>query len=200
MTKPADVSNKGFSEKDGFAPSPSSTHMKSLKGTQSEKNLLAAFAAESQARNKYTFFAMIAKEQGLPDVEEAFLQTAENEKSHAKLWFRTLGMMKKDTLANLQNALESEHYEWASMYEGFAKQAQAEGFTELAERFQSVAKIEKAHEAKYALLLRRMKTKAAAESAKEAKWECMGCGKIFEGDKPPKKCPLCEDEQVYVKK
>lgn len=165
-------------------------------GTQTEKNLWAAFAGESQARNKYTYFASTAKKQGFEQIAELFLKTADNEKEHAKLWLKELAGI-GDTAENLLAAAEGENYEWTDMYEGFAKTAEEEGFTELAVKFRLVAEIEKKHEERYRALLRNV---IAAEVFKKSDvkiWECRNCGHIVVGIKAPEICPVCAHPQAY---
>lgn len=157
-------------------------------GTQTEKNLLAAFAGESEARNKYTFFASKARKEGYEQIAALFLKTAENEKEHAKLWFKELEGI-GDTAENLQAAAEGENYEWTDMYEDFAKTAEAEGFTELAHRFRLVAAIEKHHEERYRALLRNVETAAVFEKSEVKVWECRNCGHIVVGTKAPRRLP-----------
>ena len=167
-----------------------------LKGTKTEKNLQAAFAGESQARNKYTYFASVAKKEGYEQIAELFLKTAENEKEHAKLWFKELGGL-GDTAANLLSAAEGENYEWTDMYDTFAKEAEEEGFTALAYKFRAVAAIEKAHEERYRALLNNVETKAVFEKSSVTVWECRNCGHIVVGTKAPKVCPVCAHPEAY---
>lgn len=167
-----------------------------LKGTKTEKNLQAAFAGESQARNKYTYFASVAKKEGYEQIAELFLKTAENEKEHAKMWFKELGGL-GDTAANLLAAAEGENYEWTDMYDTFAKEAEEEGFTALAYKFRAVAAIEKAHEERYRALLNNVETKAVFEKSSVAVWECRNCGHIVVGVKAPKVCPVCAHPEAY---
>ncbi|MBE6729867.1 MAG: rubrerythrin family protein [Ruminococcaceae bacterium] len=167
-----------------------------LKGTKTEKNLQAAFAGESQARNKYTYFASVAKKEGYEQIAELFLKTAENEKEHAKLWFKELGGL-GDTAANLLAAAEGENYEWTDMYDTFAKEAEEEGFTALAYKFRAVAAIEKAHEERYRALLNNVETKAVFEKSSVTVWECRNCGHIVVGLKAPKVCPVCAHPESY---
>lgn len=166
------------------------------KGTKTEQNLMAAFAGESQARNKYTYFASVAKKEGYEQISEIFLKTAENEKEHAKLWFKALGEL-GDTAQNLLHAAEGENYEWTDMYEGFAKDAEAEGFTQLAAQFRAVAKVEKAHEDRYRALLNNVEMKAVFEKAEETMWECRNCGHLVMGKQAPQVCPVCAHPQSY---
>jgi len=165
-------------------------------GTQTEKNLEAAFAGESQARNKYTYFASKAKKEGYEQIAALFLETADNEKEHAKLWFKELEGI-GDTSANLAAAAAGENYEWTDMYEGFAKTAEAEGFAELAERFRGVAAIEKRHEERYRALLNNVETAKVFEKSEVKVWECRNCGHIVVGTKAPEKCPVCAHPQAY---
>ena len=165
-------------------------------GTQTEKNLLAAFAGESQARNKYTYFASKAKKEGFEQIAALFLKTADNEKEHAKMWFKELGELGATT-DNLLHAAEGENYEWTDMYEEFAKTAEAEGFTELAEKFRGVAAIEKHHEERYRALLRNVQTSQVFEKSEVKIWECRNCGHIVVGTKAPDVCPVCAHPQSY---
>ncbi|MDO4389099.1 MAG: rubrerythrin family protein [Eubacteriales bacterium] len=165
-------------------------------GTQTEKNLMAAFAGESQARNKYTFFASTAKKQGYEQIAALFLKTAENEKEHAKLWFKELAGI-GDTAENLAAAADGENYEWTDMYEGFAKTAEEEGFPELAHRFRLVAAIEKAHEERYRALLHNVETAQVFEKSEVKVWECRNCGHIIVGVSAPEVCPTCNHPQSY---
>lgn len=165
-------------------------------GTQTEKNLEAAFAGESQARNKYTYFASKAKKEGFEQIAELFLKTAENEKEHAKLWFKELNGI-GTTAENLAAAADGENYEWTDMYEGFAKTAEAEGFKELAEMFRGVAKIEKEHEERYRALLKNVETAAVFKKSSVKVWECRNCGHIMTGEAAPEKCPVCAHPQAY---
>ena len=165
-------------------------------GTKTEKNLWEAFAGESQARNKYTYFASVAKKAGYEQIAALFLQTAENEKGHAKLWFKALGEL-GDTAENLLHAAEGENAEWTDMYERMAKDAEEEGFTELAAQFRGVAAIEKAHEERYRALLKNVETKAVFEKSGVTIWECRNCGHIVVGTKAPEVCPVCKHPQAY---
>ena len=159
-------------------------------GTQTEKNLEAAFAGESQARNKYTYFASRAKKEAL------FLETAENEKEHAKLWFKELNGI-NDTAQNLADAAAGENYEWTDMYEGFAKTAEEEGFTELAIKFRMVAAIEKRHEERYRALLKNVETAEVFKRSEVKVWECRNCGHIVVGTSAPEICPVCAHPKAY---
>ena len=167
-----------------------------LKGSKTEKNLQAAFAGESQARNKYTYFASVARKDGYQQIAEIFEKTANNEKEHAKLWFKALGEL-GDTAANLLHAAEGENYEWTDMYATFAKEAEEEGFVELAARFRAVAAIEKTHEERYRKLLNNVEMKAVFEKAGETMWECRNCGHLVIGKKAPEICPVCLHPQSY---
>ncbi|MBQ7745969.1 MAG: rubrerythrin family protein, partial [Spirochaetia bacterium] len=160
------------------------------KGTQTEKNLLEAFAGESQARNKYTYFASRAKKDGFEQISALFLETADNEKEHAKMWFKELEGI-GDTAANLKAAADGENYEWTDMYEGFAKTAEAEGFTELADKFRAVGAIEKHHEERYRKLLENVETSKVFEKSEVKVWKCRNCGHIVVGTKAPEICPVC---------
>jgi rubrerythrin len=165
-------------------------------GTQTEKNLLAAFAGESEARNKYTYFASVAKKQGYEQIAALFLKTADNEKEHAKLWFKELGLL-GDTEENLLAGAEGENYEWTEMYEGFAKTADEEGFKDLAARFRLVAAIEKSHEERYRALLHNVQTAQVFEKSEVKVWECRNCGHIVVGVKAPEVCPTCNHPQSF---
>lgn len=166
------------------------------KGTQTEKNLEAAFAGESQARNKYTYFASVAKKEGYEQMSALFLKTAENEKEHAKLWFKELKGI-GTTTENLLDAADGENYEWTDMYEDFAKTADEEGFHELAAKFKLVAKIEKHHEARYRALLKNIENNEVFEKSSVKVWECRNCGHIVVGEKAPEICPTCNHPQSY---
>ena len=165
-------------------------------GTQTEKNLRTAFSGESEARNKYTYFASVAKKEGYEQIAALFLKTAENEKEHAKLWFKELGAL-NDTAANLISAAEGENYEWTDMYAGFAKTAEEEGFPELAARFRLVAEIERHHEARYRALLKNVETQKVFEKSEVKVWECRNCGHIMVGTQAPEVCPACNHPQSY---
>ncbi|MBQ9121092.1 MAG: rubrerythrin family protein [Clostridia bacterium] len=165
-------------------------------GTQTEKNLQAAFSGESEARNKYTYFASKAKKEGYEQIAALFLKTADNEKEHAKMWFKELGGL-GDTAENLLSAAEGENYEWTDMYDGFAKTAEAEGFTELAEKFRMVAEIERHHEERYRALLQNVETAKVFEKSEVKVWECRNCGHIMVGTKAPELCPVCAHPQAY---
>ena len=170
--------------------------MNKYAGTQTEKNLQAAFAGESQARNKYTYFASKAKKEGYEQIAALFLLTADNEKEHAKMWFKELEGI-GSTSENLLAAAEGENYEWTDMYEGFARTAEAEGFGELAEKFRLVGAIEKRHEERYRALLKNVETKAVFEKSEVKVWECRNCGHIIVGTKAPELCPTCAHPKSY---
>ncbi len=165
-------------------------------GTQTEKNLEAAFAGESQARNKYTYFASKAKKEGFEQIAALFLETADNEKEHAKLWFKELNGI-GDTAENLAAAAAGENYEWTDMYEGFARTADEEGFPELAAKFRGVAAIEKRHEERYRALLHNVETAEVFKRSEVKVWECRNCGHIVVGTEAPKVCPVCAHPQAY---
>ena len=165
-------------------------------GTQTDKNLEAAFAGESQARNKYTYFASKAKKQGFEQIAALFLETADNEKEHAKLWFKELYGI-GDTAENLADAAAGENYEWTDMYAGFAKTAEEEGFPELAAKFRGVAAIEKRHEERYRALLKNVETAQVFERSEVKVWECRNCGHIVVGTKAPEICPICAHPKSY---
>ena len=170
--------------------------MNKYTGTKTEQNLLAAFAGESQARNKYTYFASRAKKDGYEQIAALFLKTADNEKEHAKLWFKELNGI-GDTAENLKAAADGENYEWTDMYEGFARTAEEEGFKELAEKFRLVAAIEKHHEERYRALLKNVETARVFEKCEVKVWECRNCGHIVIGEKAPDICPTCAHPQSY---
>ena len=165
-------------------------------GTQTEKNLEAAFAGESQARNKYTYFASKAKKEGFEQIADLFLKTADNEKEHAKLWFKELNGI-GDTKENLAAAADGENYEWTDMYENFAKTAEAEGFPELAAKFRGVGAIECRHEERYRALLRNIEAQEVFAKSSVKVWECRNCGHIVVGEKAPEVCPVCAHPQAY---
>lgn len=165
-------------------------------GTQTEKNLMEAFAGESQARNKYTYFASVAKKQGFEQIAAFFIKTAENEKEHAKLWFKELSGI-GDTAENLAAAAEGENFEWTDMYDGFAKTAEEEGFPELAARFRLVGEIERHHEERYRALLRNVETAEVFRKSEVKVWECRNCGHIVVGTEAPAVCPTCNHPQSY---
>lgn len=170
--------------------------MKSLKGTQTEKNLQTAFAGESQARNKYTYFAGVARKEGYQQIAAIFEETAANEKEHAAIWFKALGGI-GTTEENLKAAASGENYEWTDMYERMAAEAEEEGFAELAAKFRGVAAIEKAHEERYRKLLSNVQEKQAFEKSGVQVWECRNCGHIAVGTKAPEVCPACNHPQSY---
>ena len=167
-----------------------------LKGSKTEKNLQTAFAGESQARNKYTYFASVAKKEGYEQIAEIFLKTAENEKEHAKLWLKELKGI-GTTAENLAAAAAGENYEWTDMYDTFAKEAEEEGFTAIAYRFRAVAAIEKAHEERYRALLNNVEMQKVFEKADETMWECRNCGHLVIGKKAPAVCPVCAHPQSF---
>ena len=167
-----------------------------LKGSKTEQNLLTAFAGESQARNKYTYFASVAKKAGYEQIAALFLKTADNEKEHAKMWFKALGLL-GDTAANLAAAAEGENYEWTDMYAQFAKEAEEEGFVELAAKFRGVAAIEKSHEDRYRALLNNVEMQKVFEKTDEVMWICRNCGHLVIGKKAPTVCPVCAHPQAY---
>lgn len=165
-------------------------------GTQTEKNLEAAFSGESQARNKYTYFASVAQQEGYEQIAALFLKTAENEREHAKMWFRELGGL-GDTAENLLHAAQGENHEWTDMYDGFAKTAEVEGFPELAAKFRLVAAIEKHHEERYRTLLKNVETAQVFSKSEIKVWECRNCGHIVVGTAAPETCPVCDFHQSY---
>lgn len=165
-------------------------------GTKTEENLKEAFAGESQARNKYTYFATVASREGYDQLSEIFLKTARNEQEHARVWYEELGGI-GNTAENLLHAAEGENYEWTDMYDRFAKDAEAEGFKELAERFRKVTAIEKAHEERYRALLKNVETKQVFEKGEMAMWECRVCGHLVMGKKAPEVCPVCKYSQSF---
>ena len=165
-------------------------------GTKTEKNLMSAFAGESQARNKYTYFASVAKKEGYEQIAALFLDTANNEKEHAKLWFKELNQL-GNTAANLEAAAAGENYEWTEMYDEFARTAEEEGFHALAAKFRGVAAIEKMHEERYRALLNNVETKAVFEKSTVQVWECRNCGHIVVGTKAPEVCPVCAHPKSY---
>lgn len=169
---------------------------KSIKGTRTEQNLLKAFAGESQARSRYIFFSSKAKKEGYEQIAALFLKTADNEKEHAKLWFKELNGI-GDTAENLLSAAEGENYEWTDMYDGFAKTADEEGFHELAQRFRLVAAIEKHHEERYRALLHNVEMAEVFAKSEVKVWECRNCGHIVIGEKAPEVCPACNHPQSY---
>lgn len=165
-------------------------------GTQTEKNLETAFAGESQARNKYTYFASVAKKEGYEQIAGLFLKTADNEKEHAKMWFKELSGL-GDTAENLAQAADGENYEWTDMYTGFAETAEKEGFPELAEKFRMVAAIEKHHEERYRALLKNVEMREVFKKSEIKVWECRNCGHILVGTDAPQVCPVCAHPQSY---
>ena len=170
--------------------------MSKYAGTKTEKNLMEAFAGESEARNKYTYYASAAKKAGFVQMSNIFLETAEQEKEHAKMWFKELNGI-GTTAENLVSAAEGENFEWTDMYADFAKTAEEEGFTELAEKFRMVAAIEKTHEERYRALLHNVETKEVFEKSEVKVWECRNCGHIVVGVKAPQVCPVCNHPQAY---
>ena len=169
-----------------------------LKGTKTEQNLMTAFAGESQARNKYTYYASKAKKDGYEQIAAIFEETAGNEKEHAKMWFKLLhdgGI--PDTMTNLLDAANGENYEWTDMYDTFAKEAEEEGFTRLAYQFRAVAAIEKSHEERYRALLNNVEMQQVFEKAEETMWECRNCGHLVMGKKAPEVCPVCAHPKSY---
>lgn len=182
---------------------------KSIKGTRTEKNLLAAFAGESQARNRYTYFASAAKKQGFEQIANIFTETAENEKEHAKVFFKYLeggdaeitasypaGMI-KDTKANLEEAAAGENLEWTTLYADFGKVAKDEGYDEIARSFEQISKVEKFHESRYRKLINNIANSEVFKKKASVKWHCINCGYIFEGGEAPKECPACKHPQSY---
>ena len=169
-----------------------------LKGSKTESNLMTAFAGESQARNKYTYFASKAKKEGYEQIASIFEETANNEKEHAKIWFKLLnGGDIPSTKENLKAAAEGENYEWTDMYDGFAKTAEEEGFHELAEKFRAVAAIEKHHEERYRALLKNVEAQEVFKKSEVKVWECRNCGHIVVGTAAPEVCPVCDHPQAY---
>ena len=167
-----------------------------LKCSKTEKNLMAAFSGESEARNKYTYFASVAKKEGYEQIAALFQETADNEKEHAKMWFKELGAL-GNTAANLKAAAEGENYEWTDMYATFAKEAEEEGFIELAAKFRAVAAIEKSHEERYLKLLSNVEMQKVFEKSEEVMWQCRNCGHLVVGKKAPQVCPVCNHPQSY---
>ncbi len=170
--------------------------MSKYTGTQTEKNLMAAFSGESEARNKYTYFASVAKKAGFEQIAALFLKTADNEKEHAKLWFKELEGI-GDTAQNLVSAANGENYEWTDMYAGFAETAEKEGFTDLARKFRLVAEVEKHHEERYRALLKNIETQEVFKKSDVKVWECRNCGHIVVGMAAPEVCPTCNHPQAY---
>ena len=172
--------------------------MKDLKGTKTEKNLMEAFAGESQARNKYTYFASKAKKEGYEQIAAIFEETANNEKEHAKMWFKLLnGGEVKDTVSNLKAAAEGENFEWTDMYEKFAREAEEEGYSDIARMFRGVAKIEKEHEERYLKLLKNIENNNVFEKDESTVWICRNCGHVHVGKKAPEVCPVCNHPKSY---
>ena len=182
---------------------------KSLKGTKTERNLLAAFAGESQARNRYTYFASAARKEGFEQIANIFIETAENEREHAKIFFKYLeggdgeimasypaGMI-KDTVSNLQAAAAGENMEWTTLYADFAKVARDEGFPEVARSFENIARVEKFHESRYRKLANNAGTDEVFKKKSTVKWHCSNCGYVHEGPEAPKECPACKHPQAY---
>ena len=167
-----------------------------LKGTRTEANLMSAFAGETQARSKYDYFAKAAENEGFNQIAAIFRETAENELSHAFLWFKELGAL-SNTAANLISAKSGEHFEWAEMYEGFAQTAEEEGFTEIAKKFRQVAAVEKAHEERFIKLLDNVEMQKVFEKTEEIMWQCRNCGHIEFGKKAPETCPVCGYSKAY---
>ncbi len=167
-----------------------------LKGSKTEQNLRTAFSGESEARNKYTYFASVAKKEGYEQISAIFQKTADNEKEHAKMWFKALGGL-GDTAANLLSAAEGENYEWTDMYATFAKEAEEEGFTELAAKFRMVAEIEKSHEERYRKLLSNVEMQEVFKKSEMKIWECRNCGHLVMGKEAPEVCPVCAHPQSY---
>lgn len=170
--------------------------MKDLKGTKTEKNLMEAFAGESQARNKYTYYASVAKKAGFEQIAALFLETAENEKEHAKIWFKKFHGI-GDTIANLKDAASGENYEWVEMYKRMAEEAYEEGFDDIAKLFEGVAAIEKEHEERYNALLKNLQDGTVFKKDGKVYWKCRNCGHIYEGDAAPSFCPVCAHPQAY---
>lgn len=171
--------------------------MSELKGTKTEANLLAAFSGESQARNKYTYYASKAKKEGFEQIAALFTETANNEKEHAKIWFKLLNDGIGETAENLKDAAAGEHYEWTDMYAKFAKEAKEEGFDRIAYLFEAVGKIEKEHEERYLALLNNVENGSVFKKGDKVVWICTNCGHIHIGDAAPEKCPVCDHPQAY---
>jgi len=172
--------------------------MKELKGTKTEQNLMTAFAGESQARNKYTYFASKAKKEGYQQIAAIFEETANQEKEHAKMWFKYLeGGAIKDTIENLKAAAEGENYEWTDMYKHMAEEARAEGFDEIAEKMEGVAAVEKMHEERYLKLLQNVEDRIVFSRDEECIWQCRNCGHVCIGKQAPEVCPVCNHPQAY---
>lgn len=168
-----------------------------LKGSRTEANLMAAFAGESQANNKYSYYASKAKKEGFEQIAAFFEETAHNEREHAKIWFKLLHDGVKDTATNLRDAAAGENYEWTDMYAKFAKEAKEEGFDKIAFLFESVAKIEKGHEARYLALLNNIETQTVFKKEEEVVWQCANCGHVYVGKEAPKVCPVCDHPQAH---
>ncbi|MDY4077514.1 MAG: rubrerythrin family protein [Clostridium sp.] len=171
--------------------------MKELKGTKTEANLKTAFAGESEARNKYTYYASKAKKEGFEQIANLFLETANNEKEHAKIWFKLLHDGMPDTVENLKDAADGENYEWTDMYAKFAKEAKEEGFDHIAYLFEEVGKIEKEHEERYRKLLANIEGGLVFSKDGDTIWQCSNCGHIHVGQKAPEVCPVCNHPQAY---
>lgn len=171
--------------------------MKELKGTKTEQNLWNAFAGESQARNKYTYFASAARNEGYNQIAAIFEETAGNEREHAKMWFKLLDGISEDTKTNLLAAAAGEHYEWTDMYPTMADEAEAEGFKDIARMFRQVAEIEKAHEERYNTLAKNVEEGKVFKKEEKIAWHCANCGFIFEGAKAPERCPVCQHPKAY---
>ena len=171
--------------------------MKELKGSRTESNLFAAFAGESQARNKYTYYASKAKKEGYEQIAALFEETANNEKEHAKIWFKLLHDGVQDTLSNLQDAAEGENYEWTDMYASFAQEAKEEGFTQIANLFEEVAKIERAHEERYRKLIENIEGGFVFSKDGDMIWQCINCGHVVIGKNAPEVCPVCNHPKAY---
>lgn len=170
-----------------------------LKGSRTESNLMAAFAGESQARNKYTYYSSVAKKEGYEQISKIFLETADNEKEHAKIWFKLLRDGMPNTMDALLDAAGGENYEWTEMYAQFAKEAREEGFTKIAGLFEMVAKIEKEHEERYRKLIKNLETDEVFIREDVVIWECSNCGHIHVGQKAPEKCPVCDHPKAFFK-
>lgn len=167
-----------------------------LKGSKTEKNLLEAFAGESMARNKYTYFASIAKKEGYEQISGVFMETAENEKEHAKMWAKFLGLI-GDTKQNLKEAAKGENYEWTTMYKEFAETAREEGFDEIAKFFEEVGEVEEEHEKRYLKLLERLEDGTIFKRTEPIRWRCRNCGYVHEGTEPPELCPACAHPKAF---
>lgn len=171
--------------------------MKSLKGTKTEENLMTAFSGESMARNKYTYYASKARKDGYEQIASIFEETAANEKEHAKIWFKLLHGGVADTVTNLKDAADGEHYEWTDMYKTFAEEADKEGFTQIAELFRKVAEVEKSHEERYAKLVANIEKNEVFKKGVQVVWVCRNCGHIVIGDSAPEVCPVCAHPRSY---